>query len=371
MKLQFNSLLKKGWPLLLGVLLVIAACNGEDSDTNGGGVTVPPQNNSYFTIVGQVAPVPIGDSVFLEVGFRQEPATQTTFTLNGQPVEARMISAGSGRYFVPTSGGKIGTNAFSAISTFPDGKQETISINVLIKSDLAPQKLDYQVLQEFEHDPTYYTQGLVYEEGGWIYEGTGLNGESKLACYNLYTRELKHELEMPNDIFGEGITVFDGKIYQITYQSGKVFVYDKETFAKVRDFGWYSEGWGLTTDGKELILSDGTSTLYFLDPATFTETRKMEVADHKGAVKKINELEYVDGMIWANIWQTDRIIVIDPESGKVVQEADMSNLLPDFNSSRQQDLVLNGIAYKAETNSFVITGKKWPRMYDIAFGPAN
>ena len=367
MKPAFTPYLKSLFlALAAGLLFALSGC-GEDNGENGGTHGNPPVvKKCYFANSGQVRPVAIGDSVYLEIGYKADPATEVAFTLNGNPAHAIKIEGAPGRYWVSSKGGHIGTNAVNASCTFPDSSTESIGINVYIKSDITPEKLKYVVIQEFEHDPTYYTQGLVYEEG-MIYEGTGLTGESRLACYNLQTREMKNEIEMDRNIFGEGITIYNNKIYQITYQSGKVFVYDKETFAKIRDYGWYSEGWGLTTDGKELILSDGTATLYFLDPETFTENRKVEISDNYGPVLKLNELEYVDGLVYANVWQTDRIVVIDPESGKIVKEADMSGLLPDFGSKVQQDFVLNGIAYNAASNTFIVTGKKWPKMFEIAF----
>lgn len=368
MKIHLRSLLTHlSLVLCVGLVFTLTACEGDNSNIEG---NPPVSKKSYFANAGQIRPVAIGDSVFLEIGYKSEAASEVAFTLNGASANAIKIEGAPGRYWVSTKGSHIGTNGISAVSTFADQTTESIGVNVYVKSDITPEKLTYVVLQEFEHDPSYYTQGLVYEEG-WIYEGTGLTNESRLACYNLQTREMKHEIAMDNQIFGEGITIFDGKIYQITYQSGKVFVYDKETFTKVRDFAWYSEGWGLTHNGTELILSDGTATLYFIDPATFTETRKLEIADDYGPVLKINELEYVDGLVYANVWQTDRIIVIDPESGKVVKETSLAGILPDFAATVQQDFVLNGIAYNSSANTFIVTGKKWPKMFEIAFQSIN
>ena len=168
-------------------------------------------------------------------------------------------------------------------------------------------------------------------------------------------------------MFGEGITIYKDKIYQITWRSRKGFIYDLNTFSLQSTFTYKTEGWGITTIGDKLIMSDGSNKLYHIVPSTFNVIKEVEVYDHRGAVSRLNELEYIDGLVWANVWMTDRIVAIDPETGAVVGEMNLENLLPARDKVRQDDTddVLNGIAYNPEKKTFYLTGKKWPKMFEV------
>ena len=221
----------------------------------------------------------------------------------------------------------------------------------------------YKVVREYPHDPSAFTQGLVFVDG-FIYEGTGLNGRSSLRRVDLTSGEVVQMYNLSSEYFGEGITVYGDRIYQVTWQSNVGFVYDKGSFELLETFEVATEGWGLTHDGSTLILSDGTSTLRFLDPKTYEEVREINVHDNDIHVLNINELEYVKGEIWANIWLTDLIAWIDPESGLVVGWLDLSGLEDRLEQDSAFD-VLNGIAYDSESGRLFVTGKLWKKLFEI------
>jgi glutamine cyclotransferase len=233
-------------------------------------------------------------------------------------------------------------------------------------SDVIP-VYSYNIVNTYPHDPDAFTQGLVFEDGV-LYEGTGLLGQSTLRRVELETGEVLQIREVPAEFFGEGITIYGDKIIQLTWQSHVGFVYDKNSFELLREFNYSTEGWGITHDGEHLIMSDGTSTLHFLDPQTFEEISQLEVLDNNGPVTRLNELEYIQGEIYANIWQTDRIARISPETGRVVGWVDLEGLLTAEDRSEPVD-VLNGIAYDADTDRLFVTGKLWPKLFEIELIP--
>lgn len=221
----------------------------------------------------------------------------------------------------------------------------------------------YRIVNTYPHDQDAFTQGLVFENGV-IYEGTGLYGKSSLRKVDLETGNILQIYELPARYFGEGITIFEDIIVQLTWKSNTGFIYDKRGFKLLRDFTYATEGWGITHDGKRLIMSDGTSTLYFLNPETFRIIGHTEVYDNNLPVNRLNELEYINGQIYANVWQTNDIAIIDPQSGQVSGWIDLSGLVPSQYASTSID-VLNGIAYDTEKERLFITGKLWPWLFEI------
>ncbi len=221
----------------------------------------------------------------------------------------------------------------------------------------------YKVVKTYPHDPYAFTQGLVFDRG-ILYESTGLLGQSSLRRVALETGNVLQLHKLPPHLFGEGITLCGNKIIQLTWKSKVGFVYDKGSFELLHRFTYPSAGWGITYDGKNLIMSDGTSTLYFLDPETFKRTGRIDVRDKNGPVKHLNELEYIQGEIYANIWQTERIARISPQTGKVIGWIELKGLLNPNDYSRPVD-VLNGIAYDSEYKRIFITGKLWPKLFEI------
>ncbi|MCJ7521264.1 MAG: glutaminyl-peptide cyclotransferase [Dehalococcoidia bacterium] len=225
----------------------------------------------------------------------------------------------------------------------------------------------YRVVSAYPHDPQAFTQGLVFKDGV-LYEGTGLRGRSTLRGVELETGDILQIRELPAQFFGEGVAIYGNRIIQLTWQSNVGFVYDKESFDLLQEFNYPTEGWGITHDGTHLIMSDGTSTLHFLDPETHEEVHRVEVLDRGSPVTRLKELEYVQGIIYANVWQTDRIAMIAPSTGQVVGWIDLEGLLGEEDRIQRVD-VLNGIAYAAEDDRLFVTGKWWPKLFEIELIP--
>jgi glutaminyl-peptide cyclotransferase len=224
----------------------------------------------------------------------------------------------------------------------------------------------YRVVHVYPHDPTAFTQGLVFRDGV-LYEGTGLNGRSSIRKVKLETGEVLQSRALGAEHFGEGIAVWKSRIVQLTWRSQVGFVYDLATFTPQRSFQYTGEGWGLTHDGSRLIESDGSAVLRFWNPDTFAEERRLTVTD--GApVERLNELEYVRGEIYANVWQTNRLARIDPVTGRVKRWIDLTGLLPAADRHAEVD-VLNGIAYDAVRRRLFVTGKLWPKLFEIEIVP--
>ena len=231
-----------------------------------------------------------------------------------------------------------------------------------------PEQYSYRVINEYPHDASAFTQGLVFDDGR-LYEGTGLYGSSSLRLVALETGEVSRTVELPAEYFGEGIALYEGnKIAQLTWRNHVGFIYDKGDFEILDQFTYPTEGWGLTYDGSRLIMSDGTSTLHFLDPETLEEVCTVEVVDAGQPVVRINELEYIRGAIYANIWLTDWIAVIDPTTGQVTAWVDLQGLLSPEDAVGAD--VLNGIAYDAGGDRLFVTGKLWPSLFEIELVPA-
>jgi glutaminyl-peptide cyclotransferase len=222
---------------------------------------------------------------------------------------------------------------------------------------------EVRVVAEFPHDATAFTQGLAVV-AGQMYEGTGKLGESSLRRVDLATGKVEAIVPLDKSLFGEGITVMDGRIYQLTWQNRLGLVFDQKTLNVVSRFRYTGEGWGLTNDGKHLIVSDGTATLRFLNPRTFEVAKRLKVHAANGPVDKLNELEFVKGEILANVWYSDRIVRISPENGAVLGWVDLASLYPADQRSSKED-VLNGIAYDEKNGRLFVTGKNWPKLYEI------
>lgn len=221
----------------------------------------------------------------------------------------------------------------------------------------------YEVINAYPHDPGAFTQGLVFNQG-LLYESTGLNGASSLRRVELETGKVLMKIDVPAVFFAEGLALFNDRLYQLTWQTQQGFVYDLDSFNMIRGFSYTGEGWGLTHDSHSLILSDGTNQIRFLNPDTFEVQRVIAVQDNGRDITQLNELEYIKGEIYANIWQTDRIARIDPQSGRVTAWINLSGLLSPEDRARPVD-VLNGIAYDAASDRLFVTGKLWPKLFEI------
>lgn len=233
-------------------------------------------------------------------------------------------------------------------------------------SDSSPSgKLELEITSIFPHDPEAFTQGLIYHDG-IFYESTGLYGKSSLRKVDPRSGKVLKKLELPENYFAEGITIIGDRIYQLTWKSGKGFIYNKNDFSPLGTFYYKTEGWGLTTDGKNLIMSDGTSQIYFMETDNFTILRTLNVTYNNSPVSNINELEYAEGMIYANIWQSNYIVAIDPGNGNVKKLIDLDEVLGKH-MLRDNVKVPNGIAYREKPRTFYVTGKLWPDLFELQF----
>jgi glutamine cyclotransferase len=221
--------------------------------------------------------------------------------------------------------------------------------------------ISFKLKSRWKHDPKAWTQGLLIHDGR-LYESTGQK-QSYIGIVNIQTGEADKKVVLDDKFFGEGIAILNNKVYQLTWQNHVGFVYDLKTFAKLREFEYPTEGWGLTTDGRNLIMSDGTEKLIYLDTATLKPVRTVRVKDQFGFVTQLNELEYMEGFILANQWETNRILKIDPETGDVVGHLDLTPLVQEAHLDNPKADVLNGIAYHPSTKLVIVTGKLWPSTY--------
>jgi glutamine cyclotransferase len=244
------------------------------------------------------------------------------------------------------------------------GSNEAAAVNNM------PVNLSINVINAYPHDTGSFLEGLEWHDGV-LYESSGNYGESKLAKVDLKTGKDLQRINLEKKYFGEGITLLNGKIYQLTYKEHKCFVYDAKTFTKIKEFDYEGEGWGMTNDGKHLIMDSGSDKLFYRDPETFKVTNIVSVTDNNGPLASINELEYVDGFIYSNVWETNKIVKIYPASGRVVAQTDLTNLInqniPEMANTEayNKGAFLNGIAYDSVGKRFFITGKLWPKLFEV------
>ena len=247
------------------------------------------------------------------------------------------------------------------------GRTKTLRTETPAATPAAPRTYTYRVIESYPHSTDSYTQGLLFADGV-MWEGTGEYGHSRLQRIDLETGRTDVVATLPRSEFGEGIALLDGKIYQLTWENNKAYVYDAATGRQLRTFAYAGEGWGLTTDGERLYMSDGSEYLRILDPETFRVQRSVQVTFRGAPVQLLNELEWIDGKIWANVYVTDQIVIIDPASGIVEGVIDLRGLLPDEEIAPDTD-VLNGIAYDAASERIFVTGKRWSKLFEIEIIP--
>ncbi len=258
----------------------------------------------------------------------------------------------------------LGKHTIKAVARKTDGVEGAYFKTFEVLSDIVPEMYGYEVVQTYPHNETFFTEGLEIHNG-FVYESTGENGKSALNKTNLKTGKTIQSIKLADKYFGEGITIFNNHIYQLTYKTKIGFVYNLETMAVVDSFRFESaEGWGMTHDDENLIMSDGTNLITYINPTTYKTVKKIEVYDDKDAVIYVNELEYSDGFIYANVWTTNLLIKIDPKTGKVLQKIDLDGILSMPDSSKKVD-VLNGIAIDPQTKKIYVTGKLYPKIFEI------
>ncbi len=255
----------------------------------------------------------------------------------------------------------LGARDIQLLSTMNDGSTYSDNRMVRVLSDIIPEIWIAEIAASYPHNTTSFTQGLEFNEG-ILYEGTGQKGQSMVAQVNLNSGETIKKMGLDGTYFGEGITILGDKLYQLTWKEQKCFVYDKSTLQIEKDMPYNGEGWGLCNDGTSLIMSNGSERITFRNPKTFEIERTIEVYTHQGAVANLNELEYIDGLIYANVWMTNKIAIIDPLNGKVLAEIDGSSLVIEGKGNGD---VLNGIAMNPKNNKIYMTGKNWMKLFEV------
>ena len=303
----------------------------------------------------------------LEIGFSRSkrlPVDSSHVFFNNELIAQLDSNEWTYTYSIPE--GKCGNNTLKVVTFHPDNKRGVATLPIVVKPAREAERLTHRVVKHFPHDTKAYTQGLVFHDN-YLYEGTGQYGFSSLRKIDLQENKVLSSLGLESNFFGEGVTIYKDKIYQLTWKSRKGFVYNLNTFSLENTFSYSTQGWGLTTVGNQLAMSDGSHRLYFLHPETFGVQRTIEVYDHNGKVENLNELEYINGLIWANVWLSDRIVVIDPRTGAVKADLLLPNLLSPAEKSRldENDDVLNGIAYNLTTGNVYVTGKLWPKLFEL------
>jgi glutamine cyclotransferase len=313
-----------------------------------------PQSDAEFSL---------GDQVKVSFGLAERETLPDSVLVFFEGKEVASIKNDPWECFIPssfTSG--TGRKSLKALA-YHNGKMRTsITRFIVLLSDVVPERNTYRIINTYPHDTEAFTQGLFFYDG-MLYEGTG-ETSSSLREVELASGKVKRQLNLSSSFFGEGITLYKDRIYQLTWKSKVGFVYDRSTFRQINKIYYQTDGWGLTTIDDRIVLSDGSNILYFMEPEMFTVVSMIEVYDNEKKVDQLNELEYINGEIWANIWTTDLIARIDPLSGKVLAYIDLKGIMkrPDIDTSEN---VLNGIAFDKENNRIFVTGKNWPELFEI------
>lgn len=266
----------------------------------------------------------------------------------------------------------VGQHIFKTVTKKTDGLENIRTLPLMVLSDIIPPVKGYRILKEYPHSTKFFTQGLEYHDG-FLYEGTGENGSSGLYKINPFTGNPVKSVMLDEKYFGEGITILNNKIYQLTYKDKVGFIYRLSDFALIDSFKFASpEGWGLTNDGKNLIMSNGTNLLSWIDTENFNVVKTLQVADNKTIINNLNELEYFDGKILANLWTTNTLAEIDTETGKILSYIDLNGILSVMYQDQDERIdVMNGIAYDHSTGKLFVTGKLWPKLYEIEIIPSE
>ncbi|NPA68088.1 MAG: glutaminyl-peptide cyclotransferase [Chlorobi bacterium] len=304
-----------------------------------------------------------GEKIQITVELK-DTVSEDTVVLSVNDKNIAVLTKDSNTFIWNTENGHTGRNIIKA-ELDRNNQRFNKQLFITVFSDIIPEEYTYKIKKVYKHDVNAYTQGLFYHNG-YLYEATGLKGESTVRKVKPETGEVIRSFAVPEDVFGEGITLFDNKIIQISWQAGRGFVYDLNTFNQIDEFTYSGEGWGICTDGEKLFMTDGSPEVKILEPGSYSVISSFEVYDNKKPVKYLNELEYIDGYIYANIYQYDKIVKFDPVTGRVAAYIDLSHILPMNDYTHDTD-VLNGIAYDEQNKRLFVTGKKWPKLFEVEF----
>jgi glutamine cyclotransferase len=349
---------------IAAITVFIYSCKNKNQGS-AGDVTISPESGTSYKA---------GDAVNIKVSFGADTKPDSVvYLLDSIKIASKKDSAAIS---LKTDTMPLGARVITA-KVYQGGKSQDVSTNIVLLAAKASEELIYKVEQVLPHDTSCYTEGLLYQDG-FLYESGGgyldppagleKDGQSSLRKVDLATGKVVQKVMVDPKVFGEGFAVVGDKIFQLTWTSKIAYIYDKNSFKLLNTipFSVGAEGWGMTSDGQKLYMDDSTNRIWFLNKDTYQQTGYIDVYDDKGPVNKINELEYIDGKIYANVYQTDNIIVIDPKTGAVLQRIDLSSLYPQNKRAPNAD-VLNGIAWDAKGKRLFVTGKKWPHLYQVKF----
>jgi len=344
----------------LCILFLFAKCSNEPKEASSSASTwVSPEAGTS---------VNLGDTVSLELSLKDK-ADSVVYFADGVKLQK---SAGEKSVTVPTNKLPLGMKSITAKIYRGSSEPEEISTNIVVKSTLVPQKFSYIVQNTFKHDTSSYTQGLEFHKG-FLYESDGLTYESSLRKTDATTGKVLQVTKVRDELFSEGITIVGDKILMLTYQNNLNLEFDLNSFKLLREFpGQYQrEGWGLCNDGKVIYSTNGSNSIFILNKDTYMQEGSIEVYDQNGPVMELNELEFIDGKIYANIYNSYRIVMIDPANGQVTGELDLTDLYPDEKRTMKDadGFVLNGIAWDSKGKRLFVTGKKWDKLFQIKLSP--
>ena len=369
MRIDYTRYILKVTFLLL--LTWTISCSGRSRRIKEGenGPVVATNDLSSALIIKMISPAEnaeykLGDQVkiVLAPDAQDKPPDSVKIFFDGKITG--VLKSAPWEHSIPSSGtSTTGRKSLKAVA-FKNNKTQAITRFVIIYSDVTPKKHGFKVIHTYPHDSEAFTQGLFYDKG-LLYEGTGQETSSSLREVELETGKVLRQLNLGSSLFGEGITLYNDKIYQVTWTSKVGFIYEKPTFKLINKIYYQTQGWGLTTINDKIVMSDGTNVLYLLEPEMFNVVSRIEVYDNEKKVDQLNELEYINGEIWANIWQSDLIARIDPASGKVNSYIDMTTIFPQSKRRETNADVLNGIAWDSQNSRIFVTGKRWPKLYEI------
>lgn len=355
--------------VLLTLLVLLPQCKSEQSSSKNKRERKQTTSNQAAFAVHPVTThgdyvLPYGEAVEVNVSKLEDTVQFNSIAFYSGTTLLDSLDRFQSNYTVVPHVQKVGQHQLQATITYNDTIRSYHFIKYIYHSDIEPKELSYQIVKKISHDKSAYIQGFTYYNN-YLYEGTGHRGESTVRKIDPVTGDNLQIVNLDHKYFGEGIAVHDQKIYQITWQSQTAFIYNPEDLSRIETVLYdFREGWGLTSDGEQLIMSDGSAKIYLLEPGMLTELDRTEIYDHNGMVTRLNELEYVNGKLFANVYGKKQIVVIDPGTGKVLGTLDLSMLFPK-GIPDDMDHVLNGIAYDPSTDHFYVTGKYWPVMYKI------
>jgi glutamine cyclotransferase len=348
--------------IILSLIITAFSCSNNSSKSRKpvSSITIQPAKTNYV----------FGEKISFNVNTKVkngEIKSIKVFYQNELLMESKDLNLNIEEIEIKTLGNSI--IKVEAVKT--DGLSNTQLKTIHTLSNTVPEKLTYKIVNIYPHSKEYFTEGLEFHNE-FIYEGTGENGTSGIYKVNLASGKAVQSVELNEKYFGEGITVLNNKIYQLTYRAKKGFIYDFHSFALIDSFQFSSttnEGWGLTNDGEYLIMSDGSQFLTWLDTIDFSIVKRVEVGNNKVIYKNINELEYIDGTIYANVYTTEMIVQIDPETGRILSEINFPDLIKMYHNQKDRIDYMNGIAWDEKNKRLFITGKLWPKLFEIELIP--